>query len=394
MRWLTQVWTLITFNLKTLPARRGSVLAAVVGMAAVSVVLLGVLSMQQGFRRTMAESGDPGVAFVLRGGSSSEMMSVLTRDDTRLVGEAPGVARAGTGLLVSPELFVVVGIPKQTTGTDANVPFRGVTQAAFGVHDRLKIVEGRPFTWGTNEVIVGRAAQGQFRGLGVGQTLHLGGTTWQVVGAFTGGGAAESELWTDQASLQPAFHRHDTYQSVRVKLLSTGSFAAFKDALTANPRLDVKVMREPEFYAGQSVALTAIITILGLLIGLLMGFGAVFAGLNTMYTLVAARTREIGTLRALGFARSPVLVSVIAESIVLAVGGALLGALVAYLAFDGYQAATLNWQSFSQVAFAFRVTPVLLVAATVYASLLGLVGGLFPALRAARMPVANALRES
>ena len=394
LRWLSQIGTLTIFNLKTLPQRPGSVAASLVGMAGVVAVLVGVLSIQQGFTRTMAVTGSPDTAFVLRGGADGEMMSILTRDDARLIAEAPGIARGSGDPLVSPELFVVIGQPKKTTGTDANVPLRGVAPAAFGVHEKIKVVEGRSFAWGRNEVIVGRAAQGQFRGLSVGSTLHLGQNLWQVVGAFTAeGGLPESEIWADAAVLQPAYRRGTTYQSVKVKLASAGSFKQFKDALTANPQLDVKVLRETEFYAGQSRGMTTLIVSLGVIIGVLMGLGAVFGALITMYTAVATRTREIATLRALGFGSSPVVLSVIGESLAIAALGGVLGAVGAWIAFDGFQTATMNWQSFSQVAFAFRVGPPLLALGVLYALALGLVGGLLPAIRAARLPVANALRE-
>jgi putative ABC transport system permease protein len=393
-RWFSQIAALTAFNLKTMVERRGWVASATLGMALVVLVLVGVLSIGQGFERTMRETGSPDRAIVLRTGSDGEMMSILLRDDARVLQEAPGVAKAGETPLVSPELFVIIGLPKHSTGTDANVPLRGVTATAFGVHDELKMVEGRNFAWGRNEVIVGRAAQREFRGLDVGSKLRLGQNEWTVVGAFTAGGSStESEIWTDAAVLGPAYRRGNSYQSVKVKLASAGSYQRFKDALTADPRLKVKVQRETEFFAGQSRALTGIVTGLGFLIMVLMGLGAVFGGLNTMYTAVAARSKEIATLRALGFRGSPVVVSVLLESLAIAVLGGALGALGAWLAFDGYQAATMNWQSFSQVAFAFAVTPGLLVFAIVYAALLGLFGGLLPALRAARLPVASALRE-
>jgi len=394
LRWLSQITTLTAFNLKTVPQRLGSVTASLVGMAGVVGVLIGVLSIDQGFRRTLATTGAPDVAFVLRGGSDGEMTSILARDDVQLIADAPGIARGAAGALVSPELFVVISLPKRTTGTDANVPMRGVTPPALGVNDKVKMVAGRMFAWGRNEVIVGRAAQGQFRGLDVGSTLQVGQNVWQVVGVFTAEGTLpESEIWADAAVLQPAYRRGTTYQSVKVKLASAGSFAAFKDALTSNPQLDVKVQRETEFFAGQSEALTGLVTSLGWILGGLMGLGAILGALNTMYTAVAARTREIGTLRALGFSGSPVVVSVILESLVVAAVGGTVGALLARLAFDGYQTATMNWKSFSQVAFAFRVTPPLLVLGIVYALILGAIGGLLPAIRAARLPVANALRE-
>ena len=393
-RWLSQVAALTLFNVKTIAERRGSVLAALVGMAGVVAVLVGVLSIGQGFARAMEATGSPSRAIVLRSGADGEMMSVLGRDEARLLAEAPGVGRGNTGVLVSPELFVVINLPQRSTGTDANVPFRGVTAPAFEVHDEVKVVEGRPFAWGRNEVIVGRAAQRTFSNLEVGKTLRIGLNDWTIVGAFTAeGGGTESEIWTDAAVLQPAYRRGSSFQSVKVTLASEGSFQQFKDALTADPRLDVKVQRETEFYAAQSRMLTGMITGLGAIISLLMGVAAVFGALNTMYTAVAARAKEIATLRALGFRRSPVVLSVIAESALVALVGGAIGGLLAWAAFDGYQAATMNWSSFSSVAFAFAVTPPLLVSGILYALLLGLVGGFFPAIRAARQAIATGLRD-
>lgn len=394
VRWISQVVALTLFNLKTMGQRLGSVLAAMVGMAGVVAVLVGVLSIGQGFARAMEATGSPSRAIVLRSGADGEMMSVVGRDDAKLIAEAPGVATGTAGPLVSPQLFVVINLPQKSTGTDANVPLRGVTAPALEVHDEVEIVEGRPFAWGRNEVIVGRAAQRTFSDLEVGQSIRVGQNDWQIVGAFTAeGGGTESEIWTDAAVLQPAYRRGSSFQSVKVQLASEGSFQAFKDHLTADPRLDVKVQRETEFYAGQSRMLQGMILGLGAIISILMGLAAVFGALNTMYTAVAARAKEIATLRALGFHRSPVILSVIAESAVVALVGGTAGGLLAWAAFDGYQAATMNWSSFSSVAFAFAVTPALLVAGIVYALLLGLVGGFFPALRAAWAPVASGLRD-
>lgn len=394
VRWFSQIAALTAFNLKTMAERRGWVISATVGMALVVLVLVGVLSIGQGFDRTLRETGAPDRAIVLRAGADSEMMSLLLRDDARRIEEAPGVAKSGGTALVSPELFVIIDLKKRSTNTDANVPLRGVHPPAFGVHDEVKIVEGRTFGWGRNELIVGRGAQREFAGLEVGKTIRVGLNQWAIVGAFAAGGSsAESELWGDATVLQSAYQRGNSYQAVKVKLASAGSFQKLKDALTADPRLQVKVQRETEFYATQSRALIGIVIALGVIIAIPMSLGAIFGGLNTMYTAVAARSKEIATLRALGFRGSPVVVSVLIESLLVAVGGGALGALVAWLAFDGYQAATINWQSFSQVAFAFAVTPVLLVVAVAWAALLGLVGGLLPAIRAARVPVATALRD-
>jgi putative ABC transport system permease protein len=393
-RWITQVVALFSFNLRTLPARKGSAAAAVFGIGGVVAVLVGVLSIGRGFQKAMTVAGSPDTAIVLRSGADSEMTSVLSRDDTNIIAEAPGVARKGGKPLVSPELFVVVNLPKRPTHTDANVPLRGVAPAAFAVRDAVKIVKGRAFAWGRNEVIAGRGAVSSFEGLDIGNELKFGQSRWQVVGIFeANGGLPESEIWADSAVLAPAYHRGSTYQTTVVKLASAGSLRTFKDALTSDPRVNLKIERETDYYAAQSRVLSLLITGLAGIVSGLMGLGAVFGALNTMYTAVASRAREIATLEALGFGASPVVVSVLLESLLLAAVGGAAGAGLAYVLFDGYRTATMNWQSFSQVAFAFDVDAKLLVQGIVYALAIGLVGGLLPAIRAARMPVAMALRE-
>lgn len=394
LNWLSQIAAVTALNLRTIGQRRGSSAAAVFGVAGVVAVFVAVLSIGEGFRHTLQSTGSPDRAIVLRTGSDSEMMSGLRRDATRIVSEAPGVRRGAQGPVSSAELYVVVDLPKRSTGTDANVPMRGVQPSAFEVRDEVKIVEGRAFQPGRNEIIAGRAAAAEFAGLELGNRLRWGENEWEVVGIFeTGGTLSESEIWCDAGVLQPAYRRGDTFQAVYAKLDSPAAFDGFKDALTTDPRLDVKVVRETEYYEAQSQMLYQIITGLGTIIALMMAGGAVFGALNTMYTAVSSRTREIATLRALGFGSGPVLLSVLAESLFLALLGGAIGAAISYFAFNGYQAATMNWSSFSQVAFSFRVTPQLLVQGIVYALLMGLVGGFFPALRAARMPVATALRE-
>jgi putative ABC transport system permease protein len=262
------------------------------------------------------------------------------------------------------------------------------------VRDEVSIIEGRMFRFGTNEVIVGRAASGQFVGLTVGQTIVSGQNRWQVTGIFEAdGGVSETEIWVDARVLQGAYNRGNTYQSVLARLDSIDAFTAFRDWLSSNPQLNVAVRRENEYYAGQSQAMTTLIRTIGFGIAALMGIGAVFGAILTMYTAVATRAREIATLRALGFNTGAVLISVLGESMVLGAIGGAIGGLVAYVAFNGYQTSTINFQTFSQVAFAFRVTPQLLVSGLVYALAMGLVGGLFPAIRAARLPIASALRE-
>ncbi len=392
--WLSQVAAVSLLNLRTLKERRGSSAVAVLGVAGVVAVFVAVLSMAEGFRATLATTGSPDTAIVMRGGTDTEMNSVLFREDTRIIADAPGVLHTTKGPVASAELFVIVDLPKRSTGTAANVPLRGVQPSAFAVREELSIVEGRNFLPGRNEIIAGSGAAQEFAGLELGSVLRLGKNEWTVVGVFSSGGtAAESELWCDASVLQPAYRRGTTFQSVYAKLTSPEAFDEFKDALTADPRLNVKVMRESDYYAEQSRMLHGLITGLGTLVAGLMGIGAVFSALNTMYTAVSARTREIATLRALGFGGSPVVVSVLMESVLLSLVGGALGAGLAYVGFDGFRTATLNWQTFSQVAFAFAVTPALLVQGMLYAGVMGLIGGIFPAIRAARMPVATALRE-
>jgi len=394
INWLSQVASVTLFNLRTLPQRRGASIAAIVGIAGVVAVLVGVLSIAEGFRAAMTITGPDDIAIVLRSSADSEMTSGLSREEVRIIADAPGIARGADGPLASAELFVMINVPKRSTGTDANVPLRGVERAAPAVRGNVAFVEGRNFELGRNEVIVGAGAARAFAGLDLGSTLRVGQNDWKVVGIFTGGGgAAESEIWTDAAVLQPAYQRGDSFQSVYAKLASPDSFRDFKDALTSDPRLKVKVVRQGEYLAEQSTMLTGFIQGIGFFIAGLMALGALFGALNTMYSAVAGRTREIATLRALGFGAAPVILSVMIESLVLAVIGGVVGAGTAYFVFNGFTASTINWQTFSQVAFAFAVTPQLLVTAIIWAAAIGLIGGLFPAIRAARLPIASALRE-
>ena len=342
----------------------------------------------------MTVTGPDDIVIVLRSSADSEMTSGLSREEARLIADAPGVARGAEGPLSSAELFVMINVPKRSTGTDANVPLRGVERTGGAIRGDITFVEGRNFELGRNEVIVGAGAARSFAGLTLGNTLKVGQSQWKVVGIFTGGGgSAESEIWTDAAVLQPAFQRGDSFQSVYAKLASPQSFAQFKDALTADPRLKVKVVRQGEYLAEQSTMLTGFIQGIGYFIAGLMALGALFGALNTMYSAVAGRTREIATLRALGFGATPVILSVMLESLVLALVGGVVGATLAYFAFNGFTASTINWQTFSQIAFAFAVTPQLLITAIIWAAVIGLIGGLFPAIRAARLPIASALRE-
>jgi len=394
INWLSQVGSVTGFGLRSIPQRRGAVLSALFGIGGVVAVLVGVLSIGAGFRQAMTTSAQPDTAIVMRTGADSEMVSGLSGEETRWIADAPGLARSENAPIASSELFVIINLPKRSTGTDANVPLRGVERSAMQVRDNMEIVEGRMFEWGRNEVIVGQGASLEFADLDVGSTMKVGRYEWPVVGRFTaGGGLAESEIWTDATVLQGAYDRGDSFQSVRAKLVSPGAYTEFKDALTTDPRLSVTVQKESEYYAEQSETVTRLINTLGFLIAFLMAIGAVFGALNTMYSAVAARTREIATLRALGFGAGAVVLALMVEALLLALVGGTLGGVLAYLAFNNIHTSTMNWQSFSQVSFAFRVTPALLIQGVIWSAIIGLIGGLFPAIRAARLPIASALRE-
>jgi putative ABC transport system permease protein len=389
-----QILTVTLLNLRTVPQRLGASAVAIVGIAGVVVVLVAVLSIAEGFRAVMREAGSPGRALVMRSGADSEMTSGLAGPEAEIIKQAPGVRRDGQAAIASAELFVIIDLPKKSTGTPANVPLRGIEPTAFAVRDEASIVEGRMLQFGTNEVIVGQAAVRQFSGLEVGSEIRSGQVAWRVVGLFEADGSvAETEIWCDARTLQGAYRRGNSYQSVLLRLESAEAFDAARDWMTANPQLNVAVRRESEYYAAQSTALTNLVQTIGFGIAGLMAVGAIFGAILTMYTAVATRAREIATLRALGFNGGAVLVSVLAESLTLAAFGGLIGGLVAYAGFHGYQTSTINFQTFSQVAFAFRVTPALLALGLAWALAMGLVGGLFPAVRAARLPISQALRE-
>lgn len=395
MSYIVQLISVALFNLRSLPERKGAAITAAIGIAGVVGVFVGVLAIAEGFRTAMTVSGSPQVAVVLRSGADSEMTSGFDRAATRLIGDAPGVARDQGVPLSSAELFVIINLPKRSTGTDANVPLRGVDTTAFKVRGNIEIVQGRTFGTGRNEVIVGAGAAGAFAGLDVGKQVKIGQNVWDVVGVFTaGGGIAESEIWVDSGVLQSAYRREDNFQSVYVRMESAQAFDSLRTALEGDPKLNVKVRRQSDYYAEQSTTVSDFITTIGVFIAGLMAVGALIGALNTMYSAVAARTREISTLRALGFGTGPVVMSVLAESLVLSVAGGAVGAIAAWLLFNGYRASTINWQTFSQVTFSFNVTPLLLVKSMIFASSIGLLGGLLPAVRAARLPIARGLREA
>ena len=393
MRFLNQVFALTKLNLLNLPRRIGSSVVAVVGVTAVVLVFAAVLSMAKGFERTLISAGAEDVAIVMRSGATGEMMSGLSKEQTELIANTPGVRKDGALPVASAELFVVVDVPKKSTGNDANVPLRGVDTAAFDVRDNVALVDGRMFETGKNEMIVGRAVQQEFVGLETGSTIRFGRVDWQVVGSFSAGGSvSESEIWTDARVLQDAYRRGTSFQSVRARLESPDSFAEFSEALANDPRLDLDIYSEREYYAEQAEQTSSFIRNLGYPITFLMAIGAVFGALNSMYASVSSRGTEIATLRALGFGPFSVLVSTMIESTLLALIGGVAGGALAFLVFNGFRVSTLG-ASFSQVVFDFAVTPELLTQGIIVALFIGFIGGLMPAIRAARLPVAQALRE-
>ncbi|HEU5321964.1 MAG TPA: ABC transporter permease [Methylomirabilota bacterium] len=395
MRWLNQVARVTLINLRNLPQRPGASLVVVVGVAGVVGVLVSVLAMSEGFRHTLASTGRAGRAIMLRAGSESELSSGVAREQAVLLGSLPGVARDAEGRpLASAELMVMVDLPRRGERDPNNVPFRGVQPAAFAIRSELRLVEGRRFARGVREVIVGRKASLQFAGLAVGSAIAFRDSDWTVVGVFeTGGDVHESEIWADAEVAMSAFRRTG-FQSLTATLAdaSAPGFAALQEAVRRDPRLSITVLREPEYYAKQATVLSNLIRVLGYTVAGFMAVGATFGALNCMYSAIASRQVEIATLRALGFGGAPVVVSVMLEALLLALAGGAVGGALAYVYGDGASVSTLNFNTFSQVAFDFRVTPALLAQGLLWALTIGAAGGLLPAVRAARLPVTVALR--
>ncbi|MFO1506631.1 MAG: ABC transporter permease [Lysobacterales bacterium] len=380
-------------GMATLPSRWGAASVIVIGIAGVVGVLVAMLAMAEGFQATLRGSGSDDTVLVTRAGALAESNSVLSHDDAVLVQQKPGVARdAQDKPLASAELVVVASLPKKSTGQDANVTLRGVGPEAWAVRSNVKIIAGRKFTPGLRELDVGKGAMQQFTGLGIGSTLKLNNQVWTVVGEFDSGDSYNSELWADKDTIASVYRRGSSATSVTLKLTSPGAFDQFKAAVKADPALRVDVETTKAYFAKQSEGLTKLIRILGTTIGVIMAIGALFGALNSMYAAVATRAREIATLRALGFRGTPVVASVMLETMLLALAGGVLGALVAWLIFDRYTVSTLGG-NFTQVVFQFRITPELLWSGIKWALAIGFVGGLFPAVRAARLPVTAALRE-
>ena len=389
---LKQLIAVISMSLQTLPQRLGASSVIVIGIAGVVAVLVSVLAMGAGFKHTLADSGRDDRVIILRGGSDAELSSNLTRTDIATISNAPGLAKDADGkALLSSELVTVVNVPKMDTGTDANVTMRGVGLKIAQVRPELKIVNGKMFRPAVRELIAGAGAAKQFRGLTVGSVLRLRNADWTVTGIFSSSGDVhESELLADVDTVASSIERNG-YSSAVGLLSSAAAFTAFKDSLTSDPQLKVDVQREREYYAKQSAGLTKTINIVGTTVAVIMAIGAMFGALNTMYSAVAARGLEIATLRAIGFGAFPVLFGVIIESLLLSLLGGAIGASLAWLFFNGHTVSTLG-AAFAQVVFQLTVTRALIITGIIWACIIGLLGGFFPALRAARLPVAEALR--
>lgn len=384
----------VIYNVRSVKARWTSAIVAVLGIAGTVGVFVAMLSLARGFKATLVSSGSADNAIIMRAGATSEMTGGVTIDTVKIVQDAPGIARASDGPLVTPEVVLVAPIPLISTGTDANVQVRGVSKNVLEIRTKVKIVEGRMFTPGLAEIVVGKNANTSYAGLTLGNTISLGSVRFLIVGIFDAGGSSfDSEIWGDAHLIGPAYNRPDTFfQSVTVHLTSPNSLQQLKDSLTTDPRLNVDVTREVDYYSKQSTRLTTLITVLGGLVAAIMAIGAVFGALNTMYSAIAERGREIATMRAIGFGGPSVVFSFVLEALLIAFVGGLLGC-IAVLPLNGWTTGAMNLQTFSHVAFAFKITPELLVKGIFFALLMGLIGGLLPAIRAAVQPVATALRS-
>jgi len=388
-----QIVAITSLGFRSIPERLGPSLVILVGLAGVVAVFTALLAMAEGFRSTLESTGRKDIAIVLRGGSSAELNSGLPREQGTLIKQAPGVAQDAAGRpLASAEMMVIAELVKTGEKLGSNITVRGVEPAAFDLRPQLKIVEGRRFEPGLKELIVGRGVAAQFQGAGLGQTLRMRGSEWTVVGIFESGDANESELWADVEVAQSAFARQG-YSSIRLQLADAKGLQTVKDALTADPRLNVDVQTEEQYYSGQTKQFRQTIGMLAGVVTLIMALGATFAALNTMYAAVGTRAREIATLRAIGFGGFPVVVSIMLESLALALIGGAAGALIAYLLFNNMAVSTLG-ANFTQIVFRFAVTPALVQMGLVIAVVIGMVGGFLPALRAARQPVTTALRAA
>jgi putative ABC transport system permease protein len=390
---LLQTFAVTKINLRSIPQRFWLSLSTVVAVALVVGVLLSFLAMADGFRRTVAGSGSPDIAVVLRAGAEAELNSVLTRDQIRLLEEGPGVARNAQGKpLASAEIYLVVDGIKRASNTKANLPLRGIGPEGAAIRQGIRITEGRMFAPGANEVVVGKSLLAEFAGFELGKTVRFGTSRWTIVGVFDAGGSVfESELWGDLPVVQSLFNRNNAFQTVRLRLESPQAIAALRAYVANDPRLKLDVKSEVDYFAEQASQTSDLIQYLGWPLAIAMALGALAGALNTMYSSVAARAVEIATLRAIGFGGTPAFIGTLIESLLLAALGGVIGALATYLIFDGFTASTLG-SSFTQVVFSFQLSPTLILQGVLLALGVGLIGGLVPAIRAARLPIVGALQ--
>lgn len=391
---LRQAFAITGLSIRSIPERWAPSLVIVIGLAGVVAVFTALLAMAAGFESTLKATGRHDAVVILRGGSDAELNSALDRDSTDLIKQEPGIRPGADGKpLASAELMVIAElVRKDDVGSGANITVRGVEPAAFALRPQLRIIAGRNFTPGLRELIVGRGVLAQFQGANLGQVVRMRGSEWTVVGEFASGDSHESELWTDVNVARSTFGRIGS-SSVLAALDEPDGLGRLKAAIAAEPRLSLDVLREDDYFSSQTKQFRATIGVLAGVVTVIMGLGAVFAALNSMYAAVAARGKEIATLRAIGFGGFAVVVSVMIEALLLALAGAVLGALIAYLLFNNLSVSTLG-QNFTQVVFSFKVTPELVVRGLVIALFIGMLGGFLPALRAARLPVTTSLRES
>jgi putative ABC transport system permease protein len=392
---LSQIGAVTGMNLRNIPQRWSSSMVAVLGIGGVTLVLVALLSIAAGFKVALEGSGSDDVAIIMRAGSTNELSGGFGVDTVTVVSDAPGIKRdAQNKPILSPELYVLVDGRMRGKDASTNLPLRGVSQMAPQVRKSFKLVQGRMFKEGTNEIIVGDGVVKQYDGLEVGKTVRWGNANWNVVGRFTdGGGIAESEAWADTPIVQQAWRRGNSFQSIRAKLNSADALKTLKDSLSKDPRVRVGVQSERMFYTDQQKLMSTIINYVGWTLAIMMGIAALFAALNTLYNAVATRVREIATLRAMGFNGWAVMISVIVEAMILGAIGGLIGGLLAFLTFNGMHSSTMNWASFSQMTFAFTVTPQLMFTGIVYGLILTFVAGILPGIRAARLPITAGLRE-
>lgn len=389
---LLQAWSVSYVGMATIPQRLGPCAVVVVGIAGVVGVLVALLAMGVGFEATFKGTGTEDTAIVLQGGAQSEGASAITRDTAELVSQLPQILRNAQGHpIASSELVVVASLRERSSRHSANVAIRGVGVSVWEVRPQIKITAGRRFTPGLNELLVGTGVHQRFEGADVGSTITLNGQAWSVVGLFDSGDAYNSEIWGDADVVAAAFRRGSGRSSVVARLADAGTFEVFKAEIARDPRLKVDVLTTRQFYNRQSEGLARMARILGLIVGATMAIGAIFAALNSVYSAVAARAREIATFRALGFRSAPVIASVLLETMLLAVLGGVIGAGIAWIVFDGFTASTLGANG--QVIFAFRVSPALLWSGMQWALAIGRIGGFFPAVTAARIPIVRGLRD-